>query len=238
MAKPGGKRKAATRDSKRKATRSKAPRPSPSARKKAAAAREAARQEHARRLAIELAALEAEKKELRRKAATLEERFARGLEKIRRHLSVTGEARLKIVDVLAALARKGQQIQRSTTTPWLLAAEIATPKPDRMAYSDLYWALVDVRDDRTIERSLDPQRASRIQVVYLDPSVGEQRTFTLAEIGPWETVIARAVNRLDPNRPAADSITVRYDTEADTPSKVIGIRVWLGTSTFKATKFR
>lgn len=204
------------------------------AKKDKAALRRRAKAAHVAQLERETAALAAERKEHKARAATLESKFHAGLDRCRAHLSLIGEARLRTIDVPAEMARKGRQ--SGGGTPWLIVGRIVPPKPG-LAYSDLYHACLAMRDDDRIRSAFGGQRLSRIQVVYLDPLVGEPRDWTLSEIGPWDVVASRAVGKTDPAGPAHESVTVRYDTEADQPTMVLEIRIWLSLITFKERSF-
>lgn len=232
--------RAGTKKTSKASKAAKAPEKPKAARKPAGPARltprelKAARDRHAAILAIELEALKAEARERKAAATTLEERFQRGLERCRTHLSSTGEARLRTVDVSAELARQGRQ--SAGGTPWAIVGRVVPPKPG-LAYSDLYHAMLDIRDDGRISSAFHPQRLSRIVLVYFDTLVGKPREWTLSEIGPWEVVASRAVAKLDPSGPRDQSVTVRYDEEADVPTMVLEVRIWLSMITFKERRY-
>lgn len=110
-------------------------------------------------------------------------------------------------------------------TPWSIVGKFAFQ--DEVFYEDLYLAFTAMERSRRLESKVGRQRLARIQSRYR--LGGDRYEWTVAEIGAWELVISRAVERTDPNGVRRESVGVRYDaTNADT-GELTSILIWLSS---------
>lgn len=114
-------------------------------------------------------------------------------------------------------------------TPWMLLSSFYAA----LTYDDVLIALRGWRDDRTIERHIRPQRLSRIQVRYVTDR-GKEGEYTLAEIGPWELAVSRAVERVGVRDDKDEALIERYGEGSDSPSEIDAIIVWFSSHTVES----
>lgn len=112
-------------------------------------------------------------------------------------------------------------------TPWMLLSRFLAPSA---TYDDVFVVLRNWRDDATIERLIRPQRLSRIQVVYTTTR-GKQGEYTIAEIGPWELAISRAVQRVGVRDDKDDALVNRYGDGTKDQSEIDAVVVWFSSHT-------
>lgn len=143
---------------------------------------------------------------------------------------------LKAVDEMQDLAPGTTADARSaptsvhTRTPWSMVVRFSFP--GGATYDDLFPVLRDWRDDRRIERAVGGDRLARIQVRYRNKKGrGSKGEYTIAEIGPWELAVSRAMERVGIRDNKHDAIIARYGAESDSPSVVEAILVWFSSAT-------
>lgn len=115
-------------------------------------------------------------------------------------------------------------------TPWALVGKFALS--ERVYYEDLLLAFVAMEGSKRLESKVHPQRLARIQVRYR--LRGKNYEYTLAEIGPWELVISRAVERCNPDGVLGDSLAMAYAEGDDETGHLSSVLVWLAS--IKATE--
>ena len=96
-------------------------------------------------------------------------------------------------------------------------------------YDDIYRTLIAWRDSRKLERLITEDRLSRIVVRYRHEE-GKSGEYTLSEIGSWELVISRAVERVGVRDDRLPSLLSRYGSEGNT-SYIDSLIVWFSNST-------
>jgi hypothetical protein len=112
-------------------------------------------------------------------------------------------------------------------TPWLLVARYSLP--GGTTYEDVFFALYRWRDSRDISRLIGSQRLSRIQVRYTTDR-GKEGEYTLAEIGPWDLAVSRAVERVGIRDDKDESLIERYGEGTSKQSDIDALVVWLSAA--------
>jgi hypothetical protein len=121
-------------------------------------------------------------------------------------------------------------------TPWSLIARFSG-FDGQMTYDRLWRGIAATEADTTIESTIGAKRLARMVVLYKGPTErgGErlvEREFVLSEIAPWSVMLARALERLDPD--IEDSITAHYGEDAHVPTEVRALYVWISVDQARA----
>jgi len=140
------------------------------------------------------------------------------LDAIDEMVSVAPGATVKTINAPGARSR----------TPWMFLCEFSFPGDT--TYDDLLDTMTVWRDDERIEKLIRAQRLSRIQARYITER-GKTGEYTLAEIGPWELVISRAVERVGIRDDRDPALVERYGRDSEDPSEVGSLMVWFSSHT-------
>lgn len=150
----------------------------------------------------------------------LVKRWLRGLEFCREHLS-------EVVGRESILRAKAPPVA-AKGTPWALVARF-NGFDGQLTYTELHRALERWDDDDRIRHHIGARRISRMTVLYdgVETYGGTRRVkreFTLAEIAPWDVMVARALERTDPT--SEESLVARYDSNRHR-TRILALYVWL-----------
>lgn len=112
-------------------------------------------------------------------------------------------------------------------TPWMIVVRFSSP--GGTSYNDVFQVLNDWQGSREIERGVGAQRLSRIQIHYIADR-GRHGEYTIAEIGPWELAISRAVERVGIRDDRDESLMERYGEDSSRQSEIDAIVVWFSSA--------
>lgn len=120
-------------------------------------------------------------------------------------------------------------------TPWALVARLSG-FDGQLTYDRLWNALAEIDQDRKIIKAIHPRRLCRLVALYEGPSERGgtrmvKRDWTIAEISPYDVMLSRALERLDPG--LGDSIAAGYGEAARKPTKVVSLYVWISVDKAK-----
>lgn len=150
----------------------------------------------------------------------LVKRWMRGLEFGRDHLTDIVGRQVNLRAKAPPVAAKG--------TPWALVARY-NDFDSQLTYTELHRALERWDGDDRIRHNIGARRISRMTVLYdgVETYGGTRRVtreFTLAEIAPWDVMVARALERTDPT--SEESLVARYDSNRHR-TRILALYVWL-----------
>lgn len=112
-------------------------------------------------------------------------------------------------------------------TPWAVVGRFAFD--EEIYYPDLLLPFQAMEASGRLESKIGAQRLARVQSRY--ELRGKRFEYTLAEIGPWELVISRCVERCDPDGDREASLAARYTADDDDTGNISSILVWLSSVT-------